>query len=113
MIKIVVVIDAYRNSSIKRDIARSPDPSTSGRSGEPSYKTIVTPLAKPETSQCHLKYLSLTWGTSRNCRWQIHHPSDCRELEEDIPWFHIRKYIVLLFMLDKGANGAMAYAFGF
>jgi hypothetical protein len=48
------MLEVYPNSSISLGIARSPLPLTKGRNGEPSYKTIVTPLASPETSQCHI-----------------------------------------------------------
>lgn len=39
-----------RKSWIRRGIERSP----AGWKGEPSYKTIVAPAERAETSQCHI-----------------------------------------------------------
>lgn len=38
------------SSSIRRGIVRGPW----GAKGEPSYRIIVAPEARPETSQCHI-----------------------------------------------------------
>lgn len=49
----------HPNSSINFAMAKSPDPSTSGLNGLPSYNTTVAPLARPLTSQCHIIHVTV------------------------------------------------------